>query len=247
MKRTALTLIMTICFSLGSPLVSAAQAAALENQLTGILLSSAGVKVQELASLTRQLDPSNYNSDALRALLVQAAIAKAGGMTAGGELGKAAIQTATSQVETMVRNEVSQQLSERLKSYEQEFTVLSTLLNLNQTLAPQASVNSGALPGSPQQYARILDMTATAYAPGPLDNGKWGDLTYMGGKVRKGVAAVDPAVIPMGTKLWIEGYGEAIAEDQGSAIKGNRIDLAFNNRAEALDYGIQPVKVYVLK
>ena len=69
----------------------------------------------------------------------------------------------------------------------------------------------------------------------------------MGGKVRKGVAAVDPTVIPMGTKLWIEGYGEAIAEDQGSAIKGNRIDLAFNNRSEALDYGIQPVKVYVLK
>jgi len=90
-------------------------------------------------------------------------------------------------------------------------------------------------------------MTATAYAPGALDNGKWGNLTYMGGKVRKGVAAVDPDVIPMGTRLWIEGYGEAVAEDQGSAIQGNRIDLAFNNRSEALNYGIQRVKAYVLE
>ena len=89
-------------------------------------------------------------------------------------------------------------------------------------------------------------MTATAYAPGPLDNGKWNNLTYMGGTVQHGVAAVDPRVIPMGTKLWVEGYGEAIAEDQGSAIKGNRIDLAFDKRNDALDYGIQNVKIYVL-
>ncbi|MDD4600596.1 MAG: 3D domain-containing protein, partial [Negativicutes bacterium] len=83
-------------------------------------------------------------------------------------------------------------------------------------------------------------------APGPLDNGKWNNLTYVGGIVQKGVVAVDPKIIPMGTKLWVEGYGQAVAEDQGSAIKGNRIDLAFNDRQEAIDYGIQNVKVYVL-
>ena len=242
MKKVLLAFIMTVCFSLGSPLLPAVHASALEKQISDVLLSSAAVRVQDIAALTRQIDTNNYNSDALRAILMQTAIAKF-----GKELGTSDAQSATSQVEIMLRNKVSEQLSERLQSYEQEFTALSALLNLNQTLAPQAAVNSSTLPGSPQQYARIIDMTATAYGPGPLDNGKWGDLTYMGGKVRKGVAAVDPTVIPMGTRLWIEGYGEAIAEDQGSAIKGNRIDLAFNNRSEALDYGIQPVKVYVLK
>ena len=242
MKKVLLAFIMTVCFSLGSPLLPAVHASALEKQISDVLLSSAGVRVQDIAALTRRLDTSNYNPDAIRAMLVQAAVAKV-----GGELGTAEAQSATSQVETMVRNKVSQQLSERLQSYEQEFTALSALLNLNHTLAPQAAVNSSTLPGSPQQYARIIDMTATAYGPGPLDNGKWGDQTYMGGNVRKGVAAVDPTVIPMGTKLWIEGYGEAIAEDQGRAIKGNRIDLAFNSRTEAMDYGIQPVKVYVMK
>ena len=49
--------------------------------------------------------------------------------------------------------------------------------------------------------------------------------------------ATDPYIIPMGTKLYIMGYGEAVAADVGSAIKGNRIDLAFMSRREALEWG----------
>jgi 3D (Asp-Asp-Asp) domain-containing protein len=63
----------------------------------------------------------------------------------------------------------------------------------------------------------------------------------------RGIVAVDPNVIPMGTKLYVEGYGEAIAADQGGAIKGNRIDLFFGSHQEALNFGKRTVKVTILK
>lgn len=97
---------------------------------------------------------------------------------------------------------------------------------------------------------QVKNITATAYAPGPHDNGKWGNLTHLGTKVRPGVIAVDPKVIPLGTKLYIEfsdGHGMyGVAEDTGGAIKGNRIDIAMWTVAEANDFGMQEVKVHVL-
>jgi 3D (Asp-Asp-Asp) domain-containing protein len=62
----------------------------------------------------------------------------------------------------------------------------------------------------------------------------------------RGIVATDPDVIPMGTRLYVEGYGEAIAADQGSAIQGNRIDLFFDSRQEAMDWGMKTVQVTIL-
>lgn len=59
--------------------------------------------------------------------------------------------------------------------------------------------------------------------------------------------AVDPRVIPFGTRIFIQGYGFAIAADTGTAIKGNRIDVYFNTYDEACDWGAKYVNVYVLK
>jgi 3D (Asp-Asp-Asp) domain-containing protein len=59
--------------------------------------------------------------------------------------------------------------------------------------------------------------------------------------------AVDPRVIPMGTRLFIPGYGVAIAGDTGGAIRGNRIDLGFNSLSDALRFGRRAVTVYRLK
>ncbi|CUH94238.1 putative secreted protein [Propionispora sp. 2/2-37] len=107
-----------------------------------------------------------------------------------------------------------------------------------------------AKPSKDLSYSKKLNIKATAYAPGPHDNGKWGDLTHIGTKVRPGIIAVDPKVIPLGSKVYIEfedGRGSyAVAEDTGGAIKGNRIDIAMWTVAEAYDFGIQDVKVYVL-
>lgn len=61
------------------------------------------------------------------------------------------------------------------------------------------------------------------------------------------VIAVDPRVIPLGTKVWVEGYGEAIAADTGGAIKGNRIDVFIPTKAQAYEWGRKTVTVKVLK
>lgn len=61
------------------------------------------------------------------------------------------------------------------------------------------------------------------------------------------VIAVDPNVIPLGSKVYVEGYGEAIAGDTGGAIKGNKIDLFMPNRQDALNFGRKTVQITILK
>jgi len=104
--------------------------------------------------------------------------------------------------------------------------------------------------GDVPRYKNAYDIVATAYAPGYEDNGKWGNLTHLGTQVRPGVIAVDPKLIPLGSRVYIKfanGKGMyAVAEDTGGAIKGNRIDIAFADRHAAKDFGIQNVQVYVL-
>jgi 3D (Asp-Asp-Asp) domain-containing protein len=104
--------------------------------------------------------------------------------------------------------------------------------------------------GAPAEYKQELSITATAYAPGPHDNAQWGNKTYLGTQIRPGIIAVDPRVIPLGSRVYIQypdGHGDyAIAEDTGGAIKGNRIDIAKTSVKEAQDFGIQHVKVFVI-
>ena len=103
-----------------------------------------------------------------------------------------------------------------------------------------AHLSRGA--GEPSRFSREMTMTASAYTSQDAGNGA---RTCRGNLVRKGLAAVDPAVIPLGTRLYIPGYGYAIADDIGGSIKGARIDLAFENRAEALQFGLRKVTVFV--
>lgn len=60
------------------------------------------------------------------------------------------------------------------------------------------------------------------------------------------VVAVDPNVIPLGSRVWVEGYGYAVAGDTGGAINGNRIDLFIPSKSEALNFGSRNVKVKIL-
>lgn len=60
------------------------------------------------------------------------------------------------------------------------------------------------------------------------------------------VIAVDPRVIPLGTKVYVEGYGYAVAADTGSAVKGNKIDVFFPSKAEAYRWGRKSVKIRIL-
>ena len=112
--------------------------------------------------------------------------------------------------------------------------------------AARGALSSRGSLGTLSRYEgkRVLSLTATGYGPG--ENGPWGDRTRMGTRVRYGVVAVDPRVIKLGTRLYVEGYGECVAEDTGGAIKGMRIDLAFNSDRVANQYGRRRVRVVIL-
>ncbi len=111
--------------------------------------------------------------------------------------------------------------------------------------------------GEVVRYSKVMKMKATAYTASFADTGKNpGDhgfgITYTGLKVREGVIAVDPKVIPLGTKVYVEvpgsapDYGFAVAADIGSAIKGNLIDVYFDTTATAQKWGRRNVVVYIL-
>lgn len=104
-----------------------------------------------------------------------------------------------------------------------------------------ANVSRGGVSG------RILTMVATGYDDSWESNYPYyGAPSYIGLPLARGIVATDPRVIPMGTRLYVEGYGNAIAADQGGAIKGNRIDLFFDSRSEAMQWGMKTVKVTIL-
>lgn len=89
-----------------------------------------------------------------------------------------------------------------------------------------------------------LTMEATAYTR--YDKGCT-DRTYRGNYLHRGLVAVDPSVIPLGTKLYIPEYGYAVADDIGGAIQGYRIDLAMETRDEAFAFGRRNVTVYIVE
>ncbi|PHD70540.1 enterotoxin [Bacillus toyonensis] len=103
-----------------------------------------------------------------------------------------------------------------------------------------------------QSAKRELTVVATAYTADPSEDGTYGGrvLTAMGHDLTANpnmrIIAVDPKVIPLGSKVWVEGYGEAIAGDTGSAIKGNRIDVLMGSKSKAMNWGRQTVKVKIL-
>ena len=97
---------------------------------------------------------------------------------------------------------------------------------------------------SSSKAGKRLRVVATGYSadePGAASN------TRTGHRVQRGVIAVDPKVIPLGTRVYIPGYGWAIASDTGGLIKGNRIDLCFDTAQECERWGRRSVVVILLQ
>ncbi|MGL4791148.1 MAG: 3D domain-containing protein [Anaerotignaceae bacterium] len=93
-------------------------------------------------------------------------------------------------------------------------------------------------------YSNVMKVTATAYTPyDPGCNG----ITATGVRAERGIIAVDPRVIPLGTEVYVQGYGYAIAADTGGAIKGNKIDICVDTKNEAYSWGRRSVEIYILE
>lgn len=95
------------------------------------------------------------------------------------------------------------------------------------------------------RYKAVYQMQATAYTP--FLEGAGSGYTATGVPARRGVVAVDPRVIPLGSHVYIPGYGHAIAADTGGDIKGSRIDVCIDTYQEAIIFGRRSVTVYVLE
>lgn len=95
---------------------------------------------------------------------------------------------------------------------------------------------------------RTIVMESTAYSSDPRDSLGGGTITATGQNLLKNpmAVAVDPNVIPLGTRLYVEGYGEAIASDTGGAIKGNIVDVHFPTYEECVQWGRRSVRVTIL-
>lgn len=100
--------------------------------------------------------------------------------------------------------------------------------------------------------AQVMEYVGTfkvsAYCPCRLCTGKTDGITASGVKAQEGITvAADWSVLPVGTVIEIEGIGQRIVQDKGSAIKGNRLDLFMNSHKDALNFGIQYLKIWIIK
>lgn len=94
--------------------------------------------------------------------------------------------------------------------------------------------------GETIRFREAMEVTATAYS-------HTGYNTACGTTPQYGVVAVDPGVIPLGTRMYIDGYGHATALDTGGAIRGSRIDVFLESDSDANRWGVRTVRVYLLE
>jgi len=104
--------------------------------------------------------------------------------------------------------------------------------------APGTSISEYKQIEAPEPEVMIFEATAYTWTGNRTVTGTWPS---------RGTIAVDPAIIPLGTKLYIEGYGEGVAEDTGGAIRGHIIDLYMESEDECWAWGRRIVTVRIVE
>jgi 3D (Asp-Asp-Asp) domain-containing protein len=122
-----------------------------------------------------------------------------------------------------------------LASFRAEQSSNSSAISSLESQARELAAVQAAPPQFSSQGGRTITVTATGYS--------FKGRTSTGVSVAYGIVAVDPSVIPLGTKMTIPGYGEGVAADTGGAVVGALIDLWFPTRAEALAWGTRTVSI----
>ena len=154
---------------------------------------------------------------------------------------------ATNELKTTKEN--LQAETEKIAGLNDELEKLQTEFeNINEELEV-ANTTIDDLKGAEYKLVYLGDYKLTHYCPGfhgePCGTGD--GLTATGTKVTAGrTIAVDPKVIPYGTKVYIEGYGWRVAEDCGGSVKGNHIDVAMASHDEAMSKGVKHRDVWIL-
>ena len=139
-----------------------------------------------------------------------------------------------------------------VKAIKTENNLKSSVIKVKQVLKiPGQSITATkktVSPTDPSNVKKTIKMTATAFTA--TCKGCTGK-TKIGIDLKKDptvkLIAVDPKVIPLGSKVWVEGYGIAIAGDTGGSIKGNKIDVFMGTKSLAYKWGRKTVTVKVLK
>jgi 3D (Asp-Asp-Asp) domain-containing protein/uncharacterized protein YabE (DUF348 family) len=108
-------------------------------------------------------------------------------------------------------------------------------------VASAGVTRSVAISMKPPAEGKPIDVVATAYHPG-----EGGMNAATGARLGYGIIAVDPDVIPLGTRMFVPGYGYGVAADTGGAIQGNRIDVCLESPAAVDAWGVRPLTVILL-
>ncbi|SET74156.1 Uncharacterized conserved protein YabE, contains G5 and tandem DUF348 domains [Oceanobacillus limi] len=115
------------------------------------------------------------------------------------------------------------------------------------TKEPKQNLSTLSSGSKPSGNGKEFTMTASAYTASCSGcSGYTSTGINLKANPNKKVIAVDKNVIPLGSKVWVEGYGEAIAGDTGGHIQGNRIDIHVPTKSEAYKWGVRKVKVKIL-
>ena len=170
-------------------------------------------------------------------------------------LGTSLTTSAASDVYTVKSGDTLYKISQQtkvsvtnLKSYN---GLKSNLIHPKQKLKLKKSSAKPVAASKPKSSGTVVkEFTVSATAYTAYCKGCSG-ITRTGINLKKNtglkVIAVDPKVIPLGTKVWVEGYGNAVAGDTGGAIKGNKIDVFIPTQSQALKWGRKNVKIKILK
>lgn len=130
-----------------------------------------------------------------------------------------------------------------------EVKVATTSIPQEVVEEPKVEVTAINVPEEPEiQQISLGTYKLTAYCACSRCCGKTNGITASGAKAVQGVTvAADTRILPFGTKIYIDGYGERTVQDTGGAIKGNRIDVFFDSHQEALQFGVQYKEIFMMK
>ncbi|MDD2568892.1 MAG: 3D domain-containing protein [Clostridia bacterium] len=115
-----------------------------------------------------------------------------------------------------------------------------TITPVQDKVVAYGTVSLASRGGKSFAFTKVITARATAYTA-------TGHRTTSGTVPKVGTVAVDPNVIPLGTKLYVEGYGFATALDTGSAVKGSKVDIYLDTEKACYNWGVRTVRVYILK